>query len=252
MDTSNTRSSINDSLQLPDNDSPDFSEISTAASPKVESQAYRPLPPLPTNLVGDEIANKESEVDDDDEPRLFDASSVPDDEKSLVIFSSAYSDEFCRYHPPQFEALRATRSEEGLGTATFDTATPQIEIGNTDASVDHDSNTDNSISAPTPARGRPLPKVPGGRPLPPIPAKRPLPATPGAIKSVDNSILEALTRNITNLRQSLRDATKRTTNLHALSQIKDSLLQAQAEMIEAQGEILTRYRAAAEQGKRDK
>lgn len=121
----------------------------------------------------------------------------------------------------------------------------------TDVSIDTYSSKDDSISAPTPTEGRPLPQVPGGRPLPPTPAKRPLPAIPGAIKPVDAIVLEALNRNVMSLRQSLRDATKRTTNLHTLLQIKDFLLLAQAETTEAQSEMLVRYRAAAEQGKRD-
>lgn len=248
MDSSNTKSSTNDSLHIPHN-SPFFSYTTSAASPKSEIPAYRPLPPLPTHDDGDQTANLESEDDADDELSFSTTSSVPDDEENLVIYSGVHSDEFHRYHPPQAEALRTTRSEEGLGTATFDAATPEIGIGDIDVSINHHSNTNDNISAPTPARGRPLPKVPGGRPLPPIPAKTLPPAIPGVIKPADAVNLAALSRRITSLHQSLRDATTRTSNVRTLSRIKDSLIQAQAEMIDAQGEM---YRAAAEQGSPDR
>lgn len=46
--------------------------------------------------------------------------------------------------------------------------------------------------------------------------------------------------------ESLIDITTRTRNLQALSHVQNSLLQAQAEMIDAQGHMLARYRALAE------
>lgn len=244
-DSSNTRSAVDGPLGGPDN-SPAILHASTSASPQTEIPEHRPLPPLPTQDDGNEIANFGSEDDADHELSVYNTRFVPDDKGNLIIYSGVHPGKFHRYHLSQAETLRTRRSEAGLGAATHDAGTSEIESEDTGVSIDHHSNEYDGMSAPTPARGRPLPKVPGGRPLPPIPAKGPLPAFPAAIESVETNIIAALDRRITSLRQSLLDATTRGRNLQALSQVKDSLMQAQAEMIEAQREMLARYRAVAE------
>ncbi|MCJ1342271.1 hypothetical protein MMC31_000451 [Peltigera leucophlebia] len=229
MDSSHNRFSVNNSLQRPDI-IPASSHTSAAASPKAEISAYRPLPLLPTHDDDDETATLEK-------LSFYNISSVSNDEESLIMYSGS---------------RRSERREAKRGLERRHMMQPPLRLVlGTDVSIDTYSSKDDSISAPTPTEGRPVPQVPGGRPLPPTPAKRPLPAIPGAIKPVDAIVLEALNRNVMSLRQSLRDATKRTTNLHTLLQIKDFLLLAQAETTEAQSEMLVRYRAAAEQGKRD-
>lgn len=243
--SSNNRSSIDSSLEGPHN-RPAFLHASTSASPRTEIPEHRLLPPLPTQDDGDEILNLGSEDDADDELSVYNRSSVPDDEGNQTSSPNVHPGKFHRHHPPQVETLRTIRSEAGLGTATHDPVIPEIGPEGTETSTDHHSSNCDSMSAPTPARGWPLPKVPRGRPLPQIPAKRPLPAFPAAIKSLDTDIIAALNRRIVSLHQSLIDTTTRTGNLHARSHVQDSLLQAQAEMIEAQGQMLARYRALAE------
>lgn len=244
-DSSNNRSSIDSSLEGPHN-SPAFLHDSTSASPRTEIPEQRPLPPLPTQDDGDETLNLGSEDEADHELSVYNTSFVPDDEGNRTSSPGVHSGEFHRHLPPQVETLRRIRSEAGLGTATHDPAIPEIGPEGTETSTDHHSSKYDSMSALTSARGRPLPKVPRGRPLPQIPTKRPLPAFPAAIKSLDPNIIAALNRRIKSLHQSLIDTTTRTRNLQALSHVQNSLLQAQAEMIDAQGQMLARYRALAE------
>lgn len=240
-DSSNNRFSIDSSLEGPYN-SPAFLHASTSASPRTKVPVHRPLPPLPTQDHGDDIINLGSEDDADDELSVYNTSFVPDDEGNRTSSPGVHPGEFHRHHPPQVEMLRTIRSEAGLGTATHDTVTAEIGPEGTETSTDHHSSKCDSMSAPTPAGGRPFPHAPGGRPLPQIPTKGPLPVFPAAIKSVDTNIIAALNRRIISLHQSLRDTTARMRNLEALLHVQDSLLQAQAEMIEAQGQMLARKR----------
>lgn len=235
-DSSNNRSSIDSSLEGPHN-SPAFLYASTSASPRTEIPEDRPLLPLPTQDDGDETLNLGSEDDADDELSVYNTSFVPDDEGNRTSSPGVHPGELHRHHPPQLETFRTIRSEAGLGTATHDPVIPEIGPEGTETSTDHHSSNCDSMSAHTPARGSPLSQ---------IPAKRPLPAFPAAIKSLDTNIIAALNRRITRLHQSLIDTTTRARNLQALSHVQDSLLQAQAEMIEAQGQMLARYRALAE------
>lgn len=244
-DSPNNRSSIDSSLEGPHN-SAAFRHASTSASPRTEIIVQRPLPPLPMQEDGDETLSLGSEDDADDELSVYNTSFVPDDGGNRTSSPGLHLGEFHRHHLPQVETLRTIRSEAGLGTATHDPVIPEIGPEGTETSTDHHFSRCDSMSAPTPARGRPLPKVPRGRPLPKIPAKRPLPEFPAAIKSLDTNIIAALNRRIISLHQSLTDTTTRTKNLQALSHVQDSLLQVQAEMIEAQWQMLARYRALAE------
>lgn len=244
-DSSSTRSSVDGPLEGSDN-SPAFLNASTSASPQTEIPEHRPLPPLPTQDDGDQTVNIESEDAADIEPGVYNTSFVLDDEEILIIYSGVHPTKFHRYHSPQAEMLRRRRSEAGFGAAAHDAVTPEIKPEDRDVSIDHHCSKYDNMSAPTPDRGRPLPTVPRGRPLPPIPAKRPLPAFPAAAKNVDTNVIAALDIRIASLRQSLLNAKTGTRNLQALSQVKDSLMQAQAEMIEAQGELLAWYRAVAE------
>lgn len=240
-DSSNNRSSIDSSLEGPYN-SPAFLHASTSANPRIEIPEHRPLPPLPTQHDGDDTLNLGSDDDADDELSLYNTSFVPDDEGNRSSSPGVYPGESHRHNPPQVEMLRTIRSEAGLGTATHDPVTPEIGPEGTETSTDHHSSKWDSMSAPTPAGGRPLPQGPRGRPLPQIPTKRPLPAFPAAIESADTNIITALNRRIMCLHQSLIDTTARTRNLQGLLHVQDSLLQAQAEMIEAQGQMLARKR----------
>lgn len=240
-ESSNNRSSIDSSLEGPYN-SPAILHASTSASPRIEIPEHRPLPPLPTQDDGDDMLNLGSEDDADDEPSLYNTSYVPDDKGNRTSSPGVHPGEFHRHNPPQVKMLRTTRSEAGLGTATHDPVTPEIGPESTETSTDHHSSKWDSMSAPSPAGGRPPPQGPRGRPLPQIPTKRPLPAFPAAIESVDTNIIAALNRRIISLHQSLKDTTARTRNLQALLHVQDSLLQAQAEMIEAQGQMLARKR----------
>lgn len=237
--SSNNSSSIDSSLEGSCN-SHECLHASSSASPRIDIPEHRPLPPLSTQDDGDEMLNLGIEDNADDQLSVYNTSFVPDDGRNRASSPGVHAGEFHKHHPPQLETLRTIRSETGLRTATHDTITPEIGPEGTETSTDHHSSNCDSISAPTTAGEMPLPKDPRGRLLPQIPAKRPLPAFPAAIKSFDTNLIVALNRRNISLRQSLMDTTTRTRNLQALLHIQDSLLKNQAEMIEAQWQMLAR------------
>lgn len=239
--SSNNRSSIDSSLKGPYN-SLAFLHASSSASPRIKIPEHRPLPPLPTQDDGDEMLNLGSEDDADDELSVYNTSFVQDDGRNRSSSPGVDAGEFHKHHLPQVETLRTVRSETGLGTMTHDPIIPEIGPECTKAITDYHSSKCDSMSAPTSTGETPLPKGPRGRPLPQIPTKRPLPTFPAAIKSFDTNIIVALNTRIISLHQSLTDITTKTGNLQALLHTQDSLLQAQAKMIEAQWQMLAEKR----------
>lgn len=160
MDSSHNRFSVNNSLQRPDI-IPASSHTSAAASPKAELSAYRPLPLLPTHDDDDETATLEK-------LSFYNISSVSNDEESLIMYNTQAYILWSSTDIIPIKSRRSERREAKRGLERRHMMQPPLRLVlGTDVSIDIYSSKDDSISAPTPTEGRPLPQVPGGRPLPP-------------------------------------------------------------------------------------